>query len=133
MMQKMPVIAIAVGAALVLVAIVGFLVGGGDSAARTALIPAVFGVPLAICGVIGTRGDTARKHAMHAAAAIALLGMLAVIPPFFIRVLPGEASALAIFSVVSEFVLCAAFLGLAVKSFVDARRARQAGGKPITA
>ncbi len=64
--------------------------------------------------------------AMHVAVLIALVGVLAIVPPIFIRVLPGEASALAIVSLIGMLLLCVAFVVLAVQSFIAARRARKA-------
>ncbi len=125
-MNDMSKVAMVIGSLLIVLALIGFVAGGADWAAKTALIPAVFGVPIFLCGLIGTRGPTARKHAMHVAAAVALLGALAVVPPLFIRVLPGKASGLAIASVVGEFLLCASFVALAVRSFIAARKAREA-------
>ena len=45
--------------------------GGGISV--TALIPAFFGLPLVVLGFLA-RSESIRRHAMHAAAALALVG-----------------------------------------------------------
>ena len=69
----MPRITIGYGIALILLGVGMYFVRGQSS--LTALIPAAFGVVLAILGVVGKR-PAATKHAMHAAAAVGLLGLL---------------------------------------------------------
>lgn len=91
-------------------------------ASVTALIPALFGVLLIVLGLVA-RNERYRKHAMHAAAAVALLGLIGALPPFLRGIGAGRADA----AVISQGVmvaLTAIFVGLCVKSFVDARRAR---------
>lgn len=46
-----------------------------ESRSFTAFIPAIFGAIMTLFGLIG-RKESARKHAMHGAAVIALLGLL---------------------------------------------------------
>ncbi len=118
----MPMAALLTGIALILVGIVGFFATGMVS--WTAWIPAFFGLPLALLGVAGRRAAW-RKHAMHAAAGLALLGLLgsALGVPKVIRMIaggaverPGAAISQAVMAVV-----CLVFVALAVKSFIDAR------------
>jgi len=40
----------------------------------TAMIPAFFGVVLLVCAFVARSSEAARKHAMHAAVAVGLLG-----------------------------------------------------------
>lgn len=92
----------------------------------TALIPAVFGVLLILVGLVALKPNL-RMHAMHGAALVALLGVLGG----FGRAVPalmkeGEKSMVAISSQLALGALCAIFLVLCVKSFIDARRARKA-------
>ncbi|MGE3809713.1 MAG: hypothetical protein AB7K24_34030, partial [Gemmataceae bacterium] len=70
----MPPVSLGFGGFLILLG-AGFYFGTGMSS-PTALIPAGFGVGFAILGAIGMKGDTARKHAMHVAAALGLIGCL---------------------------------------------------------
>ena len=42
----------------------------------TALIPAYAGAALVLLGLIALTGSAARKHAMHAAAAVGLIAMI---------------------------------------------------------
>src|SRR5437016_2811916 len=56
------------------------LLGGGmyvytDRASLTALIPAFFGVPFIVLGMIAQK-EAARKHAMHGVALLSLIGLL---------------------------------------------------------
>ncbi len=119
-------IAIGFGSLLTLIG-VGSYFGTGQSSI-TALIPAFFGLPIALLGVAALK-ESLRKHAMHAAVALSLLGFLGTASSF------PKAITLAIggavdrpFAVVVQFVMalgCAAFVGMGVWSFVQARRQRQ--------
>ena len=118
-------LALLVGLLLVLTGI------GGFAAFRspTALIPVAFGVLLAACGLLA-RKESLRKHAMHAAAAVALLGFVPSVPGLLgiPALLAGEAArpaAVVLRSVMA--LLCLGFLTVAVRSFVAARRARGTG------
>ena len=93
----------------------------------TALIPAGFGLVLIVLGLIARNGsDKTRKHTMHVAA---LLGLLGVALPLWriIKALTGDAAIdpLPIGGNVAMVILSGVFLGLCVKSFIDARVARK--------
>ena len=89
----------------------------------TALIPALFGVVLLMLGLLA-RSDSIRKHAMHAAAAVALIGCLGALFPL-LRTPSGPRAAIAVFSQVAMVVLTALFVALCVRSFIAARRTRR--------
>jgi hypothetical protein len=112
------------GTALIVLGLLGYLLTGGASA--TALIPALFGLVLAILGFIAFK-DIARKHVMHGAAAFGLLGVVATLPRLLGNLgsaLSGEAISIsATLSLLLMFVLCAVYVGLCVRSFIMARRA----------
>jgi hypothetical protein len=92
----------------------------------TALIPAGVGLALVVCGVVA-RKESLRKHAMHAAAAIALLGFFAGAGRFLYNLFTGaEVTSTAGLSTVTMAALCGVFVGLCVKSFIEARRRRKA-------
>lgn len=118
----MPKLAIVIGAALVALGLVGYF--GSESRSGTALIPSAIGVLLAASGVVGLK-PAMLKHAMHFAALITLLGLLGawgrLIPAFIEGKLPKP---LAVTSQLLTGLLCFAFVVLAIKSFIDARRAR---------
>ena len=100
--------------------------GYTQSATRSpmALIPAVLGVLFLGLGIAAGR-EAWRKHAMHGAAALALLGILAGLGPVMMsrtRAMPP----LMVRSTATMSILCAVFLVLCVRSFIAARRARVA-------
>ncbi len=94
----------------------------------TALIPAFFGVPFLILGLLGQK-ENLRKHAMHAAAALALIGFLGTVRGLiqFFSMLGGtefeRSAAITVQALMS--ILCLIFVILAVKSFIDARKAQK--------
>lgn len=120
----MPKIALAVGALLVVIGVWAFTASGPD-ASPTALIPAALGLLIGAAGAVGLRGGDARRHSMHVAAAVALLGVLGSLGQLIASPSAGsEDSDIALTAGLLNLVLCAVFLALAVRSFVQARRAR---------
>ena len=129
----MPRVALVIGVLLTLLGVGGYLIGmAGDYASWTALIPAMAGVPIALCGLIGLAGEAARKHAMHFAAVIALLGALAPLGRLPTTLTSDPINPVAVTSLAGMLSLCALFVVLAVRSFVAARRARQRGLDVVT-
>ncbi|MBD3220566.1 hypothetical protein GF314_04940 [bacterium] len=115
------------GVLLILLGLLAYLGTGRDSA--TALIPAFFGLPLLLLGWLG-RAESRRKHALHAAAVLAALGLAGSargVPQAW-QVLAGDEVARPMAAVVQAVMalLCLIFVVLAVRSFVAARRARSA-------
>lgn len=121
---SLPKIALVVG--ILLIVLGGWAyIASGPGASPTALIPAVLGVLLAVAGLIGLRGGDARRHAMHTAAAISLLGVLGSAYQLIARPSAGsEHAGIAQTAGVLNLALCGVFLVLAIWSFVHARRAR---------
>ena len=111
------------GVLLTLLGIGGYVLAGGVS--LTALIPAFFGLPLVVLGFLA-RSESIRKHAMHAAAALALVGWAGAVFSLM-RTPQGPRSAIAVFSQSAMVVLTAIFVALCVRSFIAARRARTGG------
>lgn len=109
------------GLLLTLLGFCGYFLTGTSS--FTALIPAAFGVLLMVLGFLA-RAESARKHAMHAAAAVALVGFLGALMSL-LRTPAGVRPAIAVFSQATMVVLTGLFVVLCVKSFRDARRARK--------
>jgi hypothetical protein len=122
----MPTITTLVGTLLALLGIGGY--AGSGRASKTALIPAGFGTALIALGLAG-RAEGARRHAMHGAAAVGLLGLLdsARGLPAALRLARGEElpRPAATAAQAAMFALCAGYVALSVRSFVAARRARQ--------
>ena len=116
----MPRAADTTGAILVALGVVSYLATGRESV--TALIPAFFGLPILVLGWLATL-VTWRRHAMHAAAGLALLGLFGSARgvPATITLLSGGTVEQTVMAVV-----CLVFLVLAVRSFVAARRSRSA-------
>lgn len=118
----MPSLSIACGVLLILIGILGYVNGVmTDRASPTAFIPAIFGVLLLLFGVIARAKENLRKHLMHAAAAVALLGFIATA----VRLIPrlGELTFTgAEIAQLSMAIVCLLFVVLAVRSFAGARR-----------
>jgi hypothetical protein len=97
----------------------------------TAMIPAFFGLPLAVLGVIAQAKPSTRKHTMHAAAALGTLGFLGTVPGVIkaVKWMGGTEPArpAAVQVQVIMCVMCLLFVVLCIRSFIDARKARQAG------
>ena len=91
----------------------------------TALIPSIIGFVLAICGVLGAQ-ELRRKHAMHAAATVALLGFLGCVDGVLktLRHISGAVITRpeAQYEKTLTAIICAVFLILCVQSFRAARR-----------
>ena len=114
------------GIILVVLGVVSYV--GTGAVSVTALIPAFFGGVLCLLGWIA-RNDRYRKHALHVAVIVGVVGFLGAAPGLagLIRLLTGgvvERPA-AVISQSIMAVVTAAFVALCVKSFVDARRQRR--------
>ncbi len=109
---------------LLIVLGIGSYFGTGQES-KTALIPALFGVPILLSGVVALQ-DHLRKHAMHAAAALALLGFIGSSPGLvkvFTLLGGGEvARSNAVIAQAVMALLSLVFLVLCVRSFINARR-----------
>ena len=124
----MPSTAIALGVLLILIGAAGYIYSMmNGNASVTALIPAFLGIVLAGLGFAAQAKENLRKHLMHAAVVVALLGLLGTMSSFLkIPALIGgtvERPA----AVIAQFVtavICLIFVILAVKSFADARKNR---------
>ncbi len=122
----MPNLAIGIGFLLVLLGAGGYLFSPSGSV--TALIPAFLGALIALCGLVGRRGNL-RRHAMHAAAALGLLGFLGTLGGVggLFTLLAGGTVARPVAVVVQAVtaLLCLVFVAFAVRSFIEARRGRK--------
>lgn len=120
-------VTIGFGLALAALGVGGYLATG--QASLTALIPLAFGLLLLICGVLARR-EPLRRHAMHAAAVLGLLGFLGPLRvlPQMLALLGGDAvpHRAAVLDQLVMMIVCGVFLALCIRSFVAARRARAA-------
>jgi hypothetical protein len=122
-----PATTIALGAALVILGLAGYGLSG--AASLTALIPAAFGLLFVVAGLMA-RDERKRMHAMHAAVVIALLGFFGSFRGLMGigTVLDGTAvRPAAIVAQTIMALLTLAYIVVAVRSFIQARRARRAG------
>lgn len=118
-------VAIGTGIVLSALGIIGYAASGAASV--TALIPAAFGIVFILLGILA-RKETLRRHAMHAAAALSLLGIVGTAggTASALRMMGGatvERPEAAVAQAVMALV-CAVFLILAVRSFINARRSQ---------
>jgi len=91
------------------------------SSSGTALLPAYTGIAIAVLAGLALAFDGARRHLMHVAAVVALLGALAPAAALVIRV--AQMSPLALGVNLGMLALSATLLALMVRSFIAARRA----------
>lgn len=120
----MPSISIICGVLLVLIGIAGYIHGiTSDKASITALIPAFIGAVMILLGVLARMKEGLRKHLMHAAVVVALLGFIATAGRLISKMSELSASA-AVLSQTSTAIVCLAFVILAIRSFAAARRER---------
>lgn len=117
--MNLPKTTVAIGLLLILQGVGFYIVT--ETKSPTALIPAFFGIPILLLGCAALK-ESIRKHAMHGAVALALLGLLAPLGRIASAGLKLSAAGV---SLILMIVLCGSLLGLGIKSFVDARR-RQA-------
>ncbi|OYT69978.1 MAG: hypothetical protein CFK52_12385 [Chloracidobacterium sp. CP2_5A] len=124
----MPLISIANGIALIMLSIVGYALKDPVNSGATAFIPAGFGLLFVAFGAMALK-ESLRKHAMHAASAAALLGVLGGLTPILMSLVKGNFGArpLALALQIGMLVLCGEMLALCVVSFVQARRRREQG------
>lgn len=119
----MPKISIGFGLVLVGMGLGAYL--SSDSKSVTALIPSFFGVAILLSGVLGALFHKARMHVMHLAALVGLLGTLGGLGmglPKLGALLSGTAERpTAVAMQIAMGVVCLIFLGICIKSFVDAR------------
>jgi hypothetical protein len=111
------------GLILIVLGIASYTLTGRTSV--TALIPAFFGAAFLICAMVARR-EAARKHAMHAAVALGLIGAIAALARGLPGALNGNAAKPAVMAQLAMGVLLLAYVGLGVQSFIAARRARAA-------
>src|SRR6185436_13701628 len=109
------------GIVLILLGLASYVLTGRTSI--TALIPAFFGAVFVICALVA-RNEAARKHAMHAAVAIGLIGAIAALARGVPGALNGDATRPAVMAQLAMGVLLLIYVALGVQSFIAARKAR---------
>ena len=120
----MPSISIICGIFLILIGIAGYGYGMmGNAASVTALIPAFFGIVLAILGFLAKSKENLRKHLMHVAVVIALIGFILTAGRILMKISSLTLSA-AVLSQIAMAVICLFHVILSIQSFINARRER---------
>ncbi len=118
----MPTTAILFGRLLILLGIIGYGYGFySGNASPTALIPAGFGLILMILGHLSNAKENLRKHLMHVAVLIGVIGF--AIPAW--RILSKISDFSLTFTstmLILMAVICLTFVALCVKSFSNARQ-----------
>ncbi len=121
----MPKLSINIGILLIILGAVSYIATSAVS--MTALIPALFGIVFGGLGVLAKRSESLRKHAMHAALLLAILGLggsfrglVSILDLIFSGVTPERMPA-AIGQALMA-VLCIVFIVAGIKSFMDARK-----------
>ena len=109
------------GLILIVLGIASYVVTGRTSV--TALIPAIFGAVFVICALVA-RTESMRKHAMHVAVAVGLIGALASLARAIPAVMDGHATRPAVMSQLVMAALLIFYVYLGVQSFIAARKAR---------
>jgi hypothetical protein len=118
----MPSTAILFGRLLILVGIIGYGYGMyNNNASLTAMIPAVFGLILMLLGHLAKSKENIRKHLMHVAVIVGLIGFLMPVGRIMSKI--SEFSfTFATAMLLSMAILCLVFVLLCVKSFVESRK-----------
>ena len=115
-----------VGVTLIFLGVISYI--GTGMVSITALIPAFFGLVFLILG-IAARKESIYKHVMHGAAVLALLGLFGsaggLLDVFYMMGGTSVERPDAAISQAIMAVVCIIFLGAAVKSFIDARKAKE--------
>lgn len=120
----MPGTAIVFGVILVIIGIAGYAYGiSAGNASVTALIPAFFGLAIAACGAIASVSEGLRKHLMHLAVVVALIGFILTAGRLLMKISELSPSP-AVLSQAAMAAVCLVFVLLSIRSFAQARANR---------
>lgn len=121
----MPNVTLIFGLILAALGPIGWFGADPDHRSFTAFTPTAIGLLLIVCGVLAMK-ESRLKHAMHAAATFGLLGFfLGAGRMAMVLAKPEVEFGWAATMVTTMAVVCAVFVGLCVKSFIDVRKARE--------
>lgn len=113
------------GVSLIFLGFISYFLTGMES--LTALIPAAFGLVFFILG-LAARKESIYKHVMHGAAVLALLGLLGTFGGLIdLFSMIGGGSVERPNAAIAQAVMalfCLGFIGAAVRSFINARKAK---------
>lgn len=97
---------------------------GTGRTSMTSLIPAAFGVILLAGGIAADKFPQARMHVMHAIVLVALIGLIVSAAKAIPALLDHDTRA-RVYIQSTMAILCAAFVALSVRSFIQARQQRK--------
>lgn len=119
-------ITILIGFLMIILGVAGYFMTGAEH--KSALIPSYFGILFAVLGAVANAKPSLNKHMMHIVAIAALLAVVMTFRGFissFTLLTGGEvARPAAVIAQSLLFVPSAVLLGLCIRSFIAARRAR---------
>ncbi|QDT64625.1 hypothetical protein [Calycomorphotria hydatis] len=113
--------AMVIGELLFVLGIVAYFIA--EKKSPTAFIPSGFGLAITICGVLAMQ-EHLRKHAMHVAALLGVIGTLAPLGRLIPALLKGGGSPVALGSQAIMALLCGILVVMCVQSFIAARKAQ---------
>ena len=120
----MPAITLGFSVAYIVLGLAAFFLTGATH--QTALIPAYIGLFLSLLALLGQK-ENLRKHVMHAAMLIGLLALFGTVRSLLKLPAAFDGTAerpAAIYAQAATALLSVAYLGLGVRSFIQARRSR---------
>jgi hypothetical protein len=122
-MKNMPLVGVVTAVSLILLSTVTLFIS--DSKSGTIFIPAGFGGLLGFFSALSFKASRL-KMCMHIAATVGLLGMVGPVAMLTKKAVKGElVRNLATYSQAIMGIICIAFVGLCVKSFIDVRKAKR--------
>jgi low temperature requirement protein LtrA len=120
-------VTIATGVILCAIGLFGYFGSASESPSPTALIPAGFGAVFIVLGIVAHKASV-RMHAMHAAAALGLIGFILAGGRGFMKIGLAASDDLTISRPVRLVILmalvCLIYVCMCVWSFISARRRR---------
>ncbi len=121
----MPTVAVISGILLILIGLAGYIHGMTTGhGSITALIPAVIGIVIAGTGLLSNIREGLKKHLMHVAVVVALIGFIATAGRLISRLSEISLSP-AVLSQAATAIVCLVFMILAIRSFAAARLGNQ--------
>ncbi len=111
-----------VGILLMILGLASYWLTGRTSV--TALIPAFFGIVFVALAYV-SRSEATRRHAMHAAVVVALIGFFGVLGRALPAIAAGGIGRPAVIVQVVTALVLAWYIYMGVQSFIAARRARK--------
>ncbi|MBK70800.1 MAG: hypothetical protein CMB53_05350 [Euryarchaeota archaeon] len=120
-----PNLAKVAGGILVLWGLAAYFLQSSDPPSITAMIPAFFGAPLLLLGILAERNEENRHHYMHAAMVVALFMVIGGAQGLI--VIEGKSN-LSIGSHLILVLMGVTFMTAGIKSFRHARKLRESSG-----